>query len=420
MKPFKRFIIEQEEEQQAEGQKLKHLEHINRRHITGGNEGVMQQSEVLDDMENIIRGKKGKGRIKVKRDGSPSLVFGHHPETGEFFVATKSAFNKNPKLNFTKEDIIRNHGHAPGLVDKLNDALENLPKIMPPRRKVGGRYPDQVYQGDVEHSGPKDITKSDGEIAYRPNTVEYRYPENSPEAQQALRSKIGISIHTKYKGNSLDNMSATPDVADNEFNSHPDVHQVSTSVRINPDAYSPEMQREFQTHKALATKTYASMKPDALDKLRGHEVPLEAYMNGIIRRSATAGPNDKPEKPTVDGYVKHLTAMYSKMADSKKSAAGKQKVLDKMNQDLAHVNAHAEHFQKAMDYEQHLSRAKNVLVRALDKMSTSRQRIRDRETGHEGYVHTDSKGNITKSVDQSAEGFAAANLAQFGKQAGGQ
>ena len=79
--------------------------------------------------------------VTTKYDGSPSIVFGTHPETGRFFVASKSAFNKDPKINYTPEDIERNHGHAPGLVEKLKGALEHLPKIMP---RNGG-----VYQGDL-------------------------------------------------------------------------------------------------------------------------------------------------------------------------------------------------------------------------------------------------------------------------------
>jgi hypothetical protein len=50
--------------------------------------------------------------LTMKYDGSPSLVFGHHPSNGKFFVATKSAFNKNPKINHTEKDIDKNHGHT--------------------------------------------------------------------------------------------------------------------------------------------------------------------------------------------------------------------------------------------------------------------------------------------------------------------
>jgi hypothetical protein len=79
----------------------------------------------------------------MKYDGSPSIVFGHHPKTGKFFVASKSAFNKNPKINYTHKDIEKHHGHAPGLVSKLKTALTHLPKVAP---KHG------VYQGDVMHT----------------------------------------------------------------------------------------------------------------------------------------------------------------------------------------------------------------------------------------------------------------------------
>lgn len=74
---------------------------------------------------------------------SPSIVFGHHPKTGKFFVASKSAFNKNPKINYTEKDIDRNHGHAPGLSSKLKSALKHFPKVTP---KKG------IYQGDLMYT----------------------------------------------------------------------------------------------------------------------------------------------------------------------------------------------------------------------------------------------------------------------------
>ena len=73
------------------------------------------------------------GEEQIIVHNSPALVAGHHPETGRFFVASKSAFNKTPKINYTHEDIEKNHGHAPGLMEKLHAALDHLPKIMPAR-----------------------------------------------------------------------------------------------------------------------------------------------------------------------------------------------------------------------------------------------------------------------------------------------
>jgi hypothetical protein len=50
------------------------------------------------------------------------------PENGKFFVGTKGVFNVNPKLNYTDEDIDRNHS-SEGLNKKLKVALRYLPKI---------------------------------------------------------------------------------------------------------------------------------------------------------------------------------------------------------------------------------------------------------------------------------------------------
>ena len=43
-------------------------------------------------------------------DGAPAIVWGTNPETGKFFVGTKSVFNKvKIKINETHEDIDNNH-----------------------------------------------------------------------------------------------------------------------------------------------------------------------------------------------------------------------------------------------------------------------------------------------------------------------
>ena len=62
--------------------------------------------------------------VTVKWDGAPAVFAGTNPENGKFFVATKSLFNKTPKINYTNADIDRNHGG--GLADKLKVALANL------------------------------------------------------------------------------------------------------------------------------------------------------------------------------------------------------------------------------------------------------------------------------------------------------
>ena len=118
-------------ESAANEEKLTHLEHAEDHVVNAGAAGYKHAVNTLNAVHKTLTGQKGGASITEKYDGSPSIVFGHHPATGQFFVSTKSAFNKEPKINYTHEDIENNHGHAPGLVSNLKKALDHLPKITP-------------------------------------------------------------------------------------------------------------------------------------------------------------------------------------------------------------------------------------------------------------------------------------------------
>ena len=48
--------------------------------------------------------------LSAKIDGAPAIVWGTNPATGNYFVGTKSVFNKKLiKINESHEDIDRNH-----------------------------------------------------------------------------------------------------------------------------------------------------------------------------------------------------------------------------------------------------------------------------------------------------------------------
>ena len=73
--------------------------------------------------------------LSVKYDGAPAIVWGTNPATGNFFVGTKSVFNKKLiKINHSHKEIDKNHT---GFVAKvLHACFDNLPKTK------------KVYQGD--------------------------------------------------------------------------------------------------------------------------------------------------------------------------------------------------------------------------------------------------------------------------------
>ena len=108
--------------------------------------------------------------LSTKWDGAPAIVFGTNPENGQFFVGTKSVFNKRRvKINYDYEDIAKNHqGYV---ADILRLCLRYLPRI------------SGIVQADWIGVGRSSV--------YRPNTVEYRFP-------YAINKEIILAPHTFY------------------------------------------------------------------------------------------------------------------------------------------------------------------------------------------------------------------------------
>ena len=179
MYSFKSFLREEAEE----GSKLKHIHHAEDRPLFHGAKGFEHAKAALNQAHEHLKSGGKSTHLTMKYDGSPSIVFGHHPETGKFFVASKSAFNKNPKINYTHEDIKKHHGHAPGLMDKLHASLNHLKKIAP---KTG------VYQGDLMYTHDDLKHHKNGKVSFTPNTI--TYTGQGEEAQKIKDSKIGVVV----------------------------------------------------------------------------------------------------------------------------------------------------------------------------------------------------------------------------------
>jgi hypothetical protein len=112
----------------------------------------------------------GEYEVSLKIDGSPAIVWGTNPMTGNFFVGTKSVFNKvKLKINESHEDIDANH--IGNVAQILHCCLDSLPRT------------ENIYQGDfIGFQGSKE---------YKPNTITYQFPE-------VVTQSIIIAPHTKW------------------------------------------------------------------------------------------------------------------------------------------------------------------------------------------------------------------------------
>jgi len=400
MKSFIEYLKEAAEEP-TEGKHVKHSMHIEDDVLHHRNEGVLRAHKFLSDAhEHLLGNDTPDTNFSTKYDGSPSLVYGIHPKTKKFFVATKSAFNKDPKINYTPEDIERNHGHAPGLVKVMNHVLKHLSKTV----KKG------VFQGDVMYTkGEKDdnedgrgVETKNGTHKFTPNTISYSTPEDSPEGKKITRSRMGIATHTEYKGNGdIENMRAQPisDESKKGLQGNPDVNQIDTKIKANPANYTAADQKEYHEHMGAATQLYKRMKPEALESLAGHGVNLEAHVNDMIRKGG---------EPSTDGYIKHLTDRHEKAVAKLKTPAARQKLIDTHSKDIEHITNNKKDFDKALELHKHLQNAKNVLTRVMSKNNPWGHSIGGDHTTQEGVAAVNKDGDLHKFVDR--EEFSKQNF----------
>ena len=114
-----------------------------------------------------------KSNISAKIDGAPAIVWGTNPATGNFFVGTKSVFNKvKIKINESHEDIDTNHQGNVATI--LHQCFDNLP------------HTDNIFQGDFVGFGGTD--------KYTPNTITYYF-------DGVIDAEIIIAPHTSYAAN---------------------------------------------------------------------------------------------------------------------------------------------------------------------------------------------------------------------------
>lgn len=379
MKNFSVFL----NEAVASDDKLKHLTHAEEHIFNAGASGYAHATKTLHAVHQAMQGKPSAAHITVKYDGSPSIVFGHHPTNGKFFVASKSAFNVNPKINYTNEDIEANHGHAPGLVEKLKQGLKHLPKVAPNRG---------VYQGDVMHSGARDVKKVGGDYHFKPQLITYTTPQNSLEGRKIADSKFGVAVHTQYKGNDLESMKATfkPD-AEKAFKQHADVHVLHPTIDPTQSQFSAADSKKFQEHMDAAEAAHAKIGGN-YSKFEPHAETLKMYVNRTVDDGST---------PSHEGYKKFLTQRAEKDIDKLKSDKGK--AARKAAHDLAikQLDQNKKHFNNLFDTHNHIAAAKNVLVHALhpatQKFGTE---VDGQKVKGEGTVVT-VDGKPTKLVDRA-------------------
>ena len=216
-----------------------------------------------------------RGKLSVKMDGAPAIVWGTDPATGTFFVGTKAVFNKKKiRIAHNHEEIDQFYQGEVGQI--LHACFDRLPRV------------DAIIQGDFIGFGGTDEFNS--------QLITYKFGD-------VVSQHIVIAPHTLYEANDdlrdswaqplMYNLQSTDDV-----------------LFVQPDAYIQHGQTSFAdveevcqfARQMATTATFVSDKEAA---------KIKQQINACIR----AGEEVNPENFDCDINLLRLWALVKSIKD---------------------------------------------------------------------------------------------------------
>jgi len=386
-----------------------HLEHLEDEIINNGLKGAKTAVRFLNSLKDMLNGVgKGSTNVTVKWDGAPAVFAGTNPENGKFFVATKSLFNKTPKINYTNADIASNHGSG-GLSDKLKVALKHLPKL-----GMKG-----IFQGDIMFT-KEDLVEEDVDgvmsVVFTPNTISYAVPTDSKLASTIRKASIGVVWHTSYSGKTIAGLKASFGVDSSKFTTTKSVWSEDAGVKNVSKvaglskADTKSLEKKINQLKGAIKKAGGFFNVLAKEKtilsLGGQ---LKIFFNSKIRE----GMQLSDTKKLVIEFNKYYVDRMTKEIASKKREDTKKKF--KKIQDAATKELRKYKTEIYFAFATYLAirEAKMIVVDQLNKIEGIGTFLKTPKgfevTAPEGYVAINAKsGKAIKLVDRL--GFSYANF----------
>lgn len=401
MKNFKQYLNEEQNT---------HMQHVQNLVLYRGVAGLRNSIEALRDVRDTLSGNsKDHVDISMKWDGAPAIFFGQVPkgekDAGKFFVAKKGLFAKTPKYYTTDQDIDDDIS-SPDLNAKMKLALAELPKLKP----------QGIFQGDMMYSS-SDLKKEtiDGQqyIAFHPNTIMYAVPVGSKLAKQIQASKMGIVLHTQYKGDMFSTLSASYNVTKNMFSPTKSVwfddafvHDLTGTASLTKSETD-----EITRHLSNAGKLFRKLSSNVLKQIEDNPDlgrTIEAYNNSFVR----SGSAQLDSKRHVKGLIQYIVDKYQKEIDKLKTEKGKSGKAAKRDEFLKFFStSNQKQLETLFDLQNSLVTAKLLIINKLNQINSMKTFLKTKNgfkvTGNEGFVAINSsRGSAVKLVDQLEFSYA--------------
>lgn len=390
MKSLKQYIPES---------KNTHMTHIEDLVLDGGVKGARQAILALRSLRDMLAGNTPTAvDVTVKWDGAPAVFAGIDPSDGQFFVAKKGIFAKNPKVYKNHDDI--DNDTSGDLNKKLKLAFDELKDL-----GIQG-----VIQGDFMFE-KKDlkIEKIDGKkhLVFHPNTIAYAIPIGTPLAKQIASAKVGIVWHTSYSGATFETMKASfgGEIAGKLKKSKSVWMQDATLPGTSDAVLDSKTTKEVTVALSNAGKIFQKIKSGVLKELESNKelnMVINIFNNTKVRERKRITNTGKH----VDELIDWVNNRYAKQAEKMKSPKGKAGVEAKKSAVMSFFSKeNKKNLQNVFELQNFIVDSKLIIINKLNSLSNIGTFVKTKSgfkvTNAEGFVAIDrTEGGAVKLVDR--------------------
>jgi len=335
--------------------------------------------------------------VTVKWDGAPAVFAGIDPSDGQFFVAKKGIFNKDPKVYKSVADVKADTSGE--LADKLSVAYEELKDL-----GIKG-----VIQGDIMFTNDLSTETIDGEsyITFQPNTIVYAVPKKSELGKTISKAKLGVVFHTTYTGKDFESMKASFGVDLSKLKKKKSVWYQDADIKdlSGTATFTAKDTKEVTDALSTAGKIFSKISGTTLKELESNlelATKIESFNNTLVRR----GEKITNTKKHVDDLIKYFDQKFGKELEKRKSEKGKAAVTQKQKEMMTFFSPkNKKNLDLMFQLMNAIVNAKLIIINRLDRLKKIDTFIRTKNgfkvTGSEGFVAVDkTKGGAVKLVDR--------------------
>jgi hypothetical protein len=351
-----------------EAVETQHLEHIEDLMFKDLNNGISNSFKLLNNIVKTLASKTPPSKmvITTKWDGAPAIVVGKHPSNGKFFVSLKHATtSKNPKICFSKQDIAKLYGDKPEVASKLQVCFELLPAVLP---STGVYHGDLLFVGE---SKKRMKIQNVDNIVFRPNTILYAVPTDSPLGKKIQAAKMGIVFHTVYTGSGKTLQSLTKGTLANlsGFKQSTNVWLSAAALPAPPtgktfvtSSDADQIQAILKIATPLSNKVKAFIK--ILNKTHGKDIfnELMPFVNSGIRAGISKYDSSKLKT--------HIAAKYDMAISKLKQQKNRDQKTKEKAVALKFIDAYASQIDEMFELHNLISEAKLIVIKRLSEVKT--------------------------------------------------